>query len=54
MVTIQLRTKDGKSIVHKSKVDTWFNGVVEKSTFMKANKNVVLFMNFRADVKLGT
>ena len=33
-------TKDGKSIVHKSKVDTWFNGVVEKSTFMKANKDV--------------
>ena len=35
-VTIQLGTKDDESIVHTSKVDTWFYGVIKKSTFMKA------------------
>ena len=29
MVTIQLGTKDNKTIVHISKVDTWFCGVVK-------------------------
>ena len=37
-VTIQLGTKDDESIVHISKVDTWFYGVIKKSTVMKAHE----------------
>ena len=39
-IIFQLRTDNDKSIVNVMKVDTWFYGVIEKSTFMKVHKNI--------------
>ena len=37
-ITFQFRTENDKSIVNITKVETWFYGVNENSTFMKARE----------------